>query len=186
MPRPERDTPLLLQLLNAFNEGGSGHSKEFGIGGMKSAAAASYQHDSMKRVEAPASMSVADSLKSKPAPSKQAPSHTTDQNLAKANNLLAELDREEKSGFNLRESQDDDFDMGMSGKKKGDDKKAGGLAGLNLNGGISKDKSSENIGDGYDDDFEDDIPEDLPEQVDPMLEDADLNARSANNVAGSG
>ena len=100
--------------------------------------------------------------------------------------MLAELDREEKSGFNLRESQDDDFDMGMSGKKKGDDKKAGGLAGLNLNGGISKDKSSENIGDGYDDDFEDDIPEDLPEQVDPMLEDADLNARSANNVAGSG
>ena len=110
-------------------------------------------------------MSVADSLKSKPAPSKQAPAHTTDQNLAKANNLLAELDREEKSGFNLRESQDnDDFDMdmGMSGKKKGDDKK-GGLAGLNLNGGISKDKSSENIGDNYDDDFEDDIPEDLPE-----------------------
>ena len=106
-------------------------------------------------------MSVADSLKSKPAMSKQAPAHTTDQNLAKANNLLAELDREEKSGFNLRESQDDDFDMGMSGKKKGDDKK-GGLAGLNLNGGISKDKSSENI-DNYDDDFEDDIPEDLPE-----------------------
>ena len=108
MPRPERDTPLLLQLLNAFNEGGSGHSKDFGIGGMKSAAAsaaaASYQHDSMKRVEAPASMSIADSLKSKPALSKQAPSHTTDQNLAKANNLLAELDREEKSGFNLRES----------------------------------------------------------------------------------
>ena len=76
--------------------------------------------------------------------------------------MLAELDREEKSGFNLRDSQDDDFDMGMSDKKKGNDKK-GGLAGLNLNGGISKDKSSENIGDNYDDDFEDDIPEDLPE-----------------------
>ena len=53
--------------------------------------------------------------------------------------------------------------MGMSGKKKVDDRRAGGLAGLNLNGGISKDKSSENIGDNYDDDFEDDIPEDLPE-----------------------
>ena len=76
--------------------------------------------------------------------------------------------------------------MGMSGKKKVDDRRAGGLAGLNLNGGISKDKSSENIGDNYDDDFEDEIPEDLPEPVDPMLEDADLNARSANNVAGSG
>lgn len=72
---------------------------------MKSAAAAaSYQKDSMKRVEPPPSMSIADSLRSKPAMSKQAPSHTTDQNLAKANNLLAELDREEKSGFNLRES----------------------------------------------------------------------------------
>ena len=162
------------------------------MGGMKSAAAsaaaASYQLDSMKRVEPPASISIADNLHSKPAPSKdrQAPPHTTDQHLAKANNLLAELDREEKSGFNLRDSQDDDFDMGMSDKKKGVDGKKGGLAGLNLNGGISKDKSSENIGDGYDDDFEDDIPEDLPEQVDPMLEDADLNARSANNVAGSG
>ena len=165
------------------------------MGGMKSAAAsaaaASYQLDSMKRVEPPASISIADNLHSKPAPSKdrQAPPHTTDQHLAKANNLLAELDREEKSGFNLRDSQDDDdFDMDMSDKKKKgvDGKKAGGLAGLNLNGGISKDKSSENIGDGYDDDFEDDIPEDLPEQVDPMLEDADLNARSANNVAGSG
>ena len=143
----------------------------------------------MKRVEPPSGISIADSLHSKPSALKDfsAPTHTTDQHLAKANNLLAELDREEKSGFNLRESQDEDFDMGMSGKKKVEDAKKGlNLGGLNLNGGISKDKSSENIGDNYDDDFEDDIPEDLPEQADPMLEDADLNARSANNVANSG
>jgi hypothetical protein len=38
--------------------------------------------------------------------------------LAKANNLLAELDREEKSGFNLRESNDEKFDMGLSKNSK--------------------------------------------------------------------
>ena len=38
----------------------------------------------------------------------------------------------------------------------------------------------------YDDDFDDDIEEDLPvAEVDPM-DDADLNARSGNNIAGSG
>ena len=56
---------------------------------------------------------------------------------------------------------------------------------MNFNAGVSKDTDND-IGDNYDDDFDDDIEEDLPaEQVDP-LDDADLNARSANNVAGSG
>jgi len=86
----------------------------------------------------------------------------------------------------LRESHDDDdFDMGMSGNKDSSLKKDGGrLGGLtNLNGGNSKE--SDNI-DNYDDDFDDDIEEDLPaEQNDPLMDDADLNARSAN-VAGSG
>ena len=107
------------------------------------------------------------------------PGDSTDKHLAKANNLLAELDREEKSGFNLRESHDDDFDMGMSGKKDSSMKKAGGLT--NLNGGNSKESDNN-----YDDDFDDDIEEDLPaEQNDVLMDDADLNARSAN-VAGSG
>ena len=109
----------------------------------------------------------------------------TASHLTKANNLLAELDREEKSGFNLRESHDDDFDMGDSGKKKSDSKKAGGLGGMNLNGGISKE--SGDINDNYDDDFDDDIEEDIAaDQVDPLMDDADLNARSGNNVHGSG
>ena len=109
---------------------------------------------------------------------------STDKHLAKANNLLAELDREEKSGFNLGEkSRDDDFDMGASDKKKGESKKSGGLGAMNLNGGLSKDDPSDG---NYDDDFDDDIEEDLPvDQVDPM-EDADLNARSGNQIAGSG
>ena len=117
--------------------------------------------------------------------SKAAPTtDNTHSHLAKANNLLAELDREEKSGFNLGQSHDDDFDMDKSGKKSGS-KKAGGLGGMQLNGGISKE--SDNIGDNYDDDFDDDdIEEDLPvDQNDPLMDDADLNARSAN-VAGSG
>lgn len=53
---------------------------------------------------------------------------------------------------------------------------------MNLNGGISKEEPSDG---NYDDDFDDDIEEDLPDQVDPM-DDPDLNARSANNVGGSG
>ena len=73
--------------------------------------------------------------------------------------------------------------MDKSGKKSGS-KKAGGLGGMQLNGGISKE--SDNINDNYDDDFDDDdIEEDLPDQNDPLMDDADLNARSAN-VAGSG
>lgn len=36
------------------------------------------------------------------------PADSTDKHLAKANNLLADLEREEKSGFNLRESNDED------------------------------------------------------------------------------
>ena len=90
------------------------------------------------------------------APAKQ--SESTDKHLAKANNLLAELDREEKSGFNLRDSHDDDFDMDMS-DKKGASKK-GGLGAMNLNAGVSKETGSDN---NYDDDFDDDIEEDLPE-----------------------
>jgi len=54
-----------------------------------------------------------------------------------------------------------------------------------LNGGGSKETVSD--ANAYDDDFDDDdIPEDLPEdKIDPLEDDADLNARSAN-VAGSG
>jgi len=109
------------------------------------------------------------------------PTDSTDKHLAKANNLLAELDREEKSGFNLRESQDDDFDMGLPEEKGAD--KSGKSAG-NLSGDISKEEQSHEMVDNYDDDFDDDIEEDLPADQNDY-DDADLNARSAN-VAGSG
>lgn len=107
-------------------------------------------------------------------------SDSINQHLAKANNLLAEIDRED--GFNLRDSHDNDFDMGLPSDSK---EKEGTKSNNNLNGGVSKEKPSDDIGDNYDDDFDDDIEEDLPaEQND--YDDADLNARSANNVAGSG
>ena len=70
--------------------------------------------------------------------------------------MLAELDREEKSGFNLnskRDEEDSDKDFGLSDKEQ-DAKGA-------VSGGISKEDPS--IGDNYDDDFSDDIQEDLPE-----------------------
>ena len=105
---------------------------------------------------------------------------STGQHLAKANNLLAELEEEDKQGYNLRDSHDDDFDMGLDDNSK---KNKGGFN--DLKGGISKEEPSNDIGDNYDDDFDDEIEEDLPEQND-VVDDTDLNARSANNVAGSG
>lgn len=116
-----------------------------------------------------------------------APGKTTsdsiNQHLAKANNLLAEIDRED--GFNLRDSHDDsgnDFDMGLPSDSNG---KGLHLGGKDLHGGVSKEKPSDDIGDNYDDDFDDDIEEDLPADQNDY-DDADLNARSATNVANSG
>lgn len=105
---------------------------------------------------------------------KQAPV-STDKHLAKANNLLAELDREEKDGFNLRESRDDEFDMDMSaGKKKDESKKKGGLGAMNLKASTPAEDDE-----AYDEDFEYDIEEESQEPaVDNAAFDADLNARS--------
>ena len=174
--------PLLLQLLGAFNSGAVGSAVDIGSAAKQS----SFNNkEEMKHVEPLSFKGVPENSMANVKGGR--PADSTDKHLAKANNLLAELDREEKSGFNLRESHDDDdFDMGMSGKQDSSMKKDGGrLGGLtNLNGGISKE--SDNMGDNYDDDFDDDIEEDLPaDQNDPLMDDADLNARSAN-VAGSG
>ena len=112
-----------------------------------------------------------------------ADSVNTDKHLAKANNLLAELEDEQKRGFNLGQSQDDDFDDMDRSEKKTGSKKVGGLGQMQLNGGISKETGSDA---NYDDDFDDDdIEEDLPADQNDPLDDADLNARSAN-VGGSG
>ncbi len=168
--------PLLLQMLTAYNSGAKGTASDFG----SASKGAGFVNSDVKKIEPLSFKGLPEEQKA----SKGAPTtDNTHSHLAKANNLLAELDREEKSGFNLGQSQEDDFDMNKSGKKSGS-KKAGGLGGMNLNGGISKD--SDNIGDNYHDDFDDDIEEDLPvDQHDPLMDDADLNARSAN-VAGSG
>lgn len=92
----------------------------------------------------------------------------TEKNLAKATDLLADLDREEKSGFNLgdRKESNEESDMGGAlGQKKN-----------------SKD-TDDNNPDAYDDDFEDDIEEDLPEeQPHDILADADGAAASGGNM----
>jgi len=143
--------------LGAFNSGSVGSGADIGSAAKQS----SYIKEEMKQVEPLSFKGIPEASNANVKGGR--PADSTDKHLAKANNLLAELDREEKSGFNLRESHDDDdFDMGMSGKKDSSMKKDGGrLGGLNnLNGGISKE--SDNIGDNYDDDFDDDIEEDLP------------------------
>ena len=178
MPGADPSQPLLLQLLSAFNQGEKGsatglssaNKPSMGFGGAK---------EEVKRVEP---LSFQGLPEARSSGKKKAGVDSTDKHLDKANNLLADLEREEKDGFNLRESHDDDdFDMDMSDKKKSS--KKGGLAQMNLNGGISKEEPSEN---NYDDDFDDDIEEDIPEDHhDPLADDADLNARSAN-IGGSG
>ena len=168
--------PLLLQLLSAFNQGEKGSATGFS----SATKPLSFAKEEVKRVEP---LSFQGLPEAKSSGKKKAGVDSTDKHLDKANNLLADLEREEKDGFNLRESHDDDdFDMDMSANKKQSGKR-GGLGQMNLNGGISKEEPSEN---NYDDDFDDDIEEDLPvEQHDPLADDADLNARSAN-VGGSG
>ena len=168
-------------MLMAYNSGAKGTASDFGSA--SKGGAAGFMKSDVKKIEPLSYKGLPEEQKA----SKAAPSDNTHSHLAKANNLLAELDREEKSGFNLGQSHDDDFDMSKYGKKSGSNKKAGGLSAMQqqLNGGNSK-ESNDNIGDNYDDDFDDDIEEDLPVDAnDPLMDDADLNARSAN-VAGSG
>lgn len=90
------------------------------------------------------------------------------------------MDREEKSGFNLGDNsdkQDSDFDLEDDDVKKANQ--------FNSRQGISKEEADDDAN--YDDDFDDDIEEDLPaDQHEGLDEVDDLNARSANNVAGSG
>ena len=129
---------MLLQLLSAFNSGAKGSAS--GLESDSKPKTSWLVKEEPKKIE-PLSFDMPPSKAS--AAAKQ--SDTTDKHLAKANNLLAELDREEKSGFNLRDG--DDFDM--SGKKGAS--KKGGLGGMNLNAGVSKDRDSN--GDNYDDDF---------------------------------
>ena len=95
----------------------------------------------------------------------------TDANLAKGADLLAELERENESGFQL---DDDKF-----GNKKS------GLAGLSA--GLDKKSSDEAIGDNYDDDFDDEIEEDLPDQHDDLQIEDEAAARNQPAMAsGSG
>ena len=91
----------------------------------------------------------------------------TEKNLAKATDLLADLDREERSGFNLgsrKSSKEDTDNKGALGGKKS-----------------SKD-TDDNIPDAYDDDFEDDIEEDLPEDNHDILAEADGAAASGGGM----
>ena len=90
----------------------------------------------------------------------------TDFNLNKAQNLIDEYQREEKSGFQL-----------------GDEKKGKSTSEQDL-AGKSRDKKSAEDDDNYDEDF-DEIEEDLPEGGNDDYVD-DQVARSANNVGGSG
>ena len=94
----------MLQLLNAFNSG------EKGAGGSAVSSAIKSQFkggEEQKKIEPLSFGGLPEETKSK-APVRD----STDKHLAKANNLLAELEQEKEFGYNLRESHDDDFDMG--------------------------------------------------------------------------
>ena len=144
----DESQPILLQLLESFNQGEKGN-KSFASSGMKE----------MKKVEPLSLNSVP------PEPKFALDQQKTEANLAKGQDLLAELERENKSGFQL----DNDNKFG--------DKKASGLASLGKN--LDKKSSSDDaIGDNYDDDFDDDIPEDLPDQHDDIQIEDEAAARN--------
>ena len=88
----------------------------FSSGGVSSAPAPAFSvKEEIKRVE-PLSFGGLPAQTKAGAPAAKV-GESTDSHLAKANNLLAELDREEKSGFNLRQDEDEDSDFD-SGKNK--------------------------------------------------------------------
>ena len=85
-------------------------------------------------------------------PSTIADTKLTESHLEKGQNLLKEFEKDEKSGFQLGDNSDNEFDKPQ----------------FNLNSQkpereLHKVSSGDGIGDNYDEDFEDDdIPEDLP------------------------
>ena len=87
--------------------------------------------------------------------------------LNKAQNLLEELQREEKSGFKIADNS-----------KKSESKES-------ENGKSRHKKSAEDDIDNYDEDFDDEIEEDLPEGQNEDPYEQDGIARSTN-VGGSG
>ena len=97
-----------------------------------------------------------------------------DERLAKGNQMLEELSREEKTGFNIKDDSDHKQNN-LSG-------------GMNLFGAKPNEiaEKSDNSADNYEDDFDDDIEEDLPVEEDNLAEEMDPNARSGNNLGGSG
>ena len=94
----DNSQPLLMQILSAYNSGQKGNSSELQYSGGKAAQPAGFAREEVKKIEPLSYKGLPDEQKiSKAAPQRD----STDKHLAKANNLLAELDREEKSGFNL-------------------------------------------------------------------------------------
>ena len=124
-----KDKPLLLTLLESFMDG---HA----AGPIKKS-----PKKEIKQIE-PLSISSMPEQKHKAAVSKN---DDTEQRLAKANNLLEEISREEKGGFSLADKND-----GKSGRDSG-------------LGGKSKEKSADEDDAYEEDEFDDDIEEDLPD-----------------------
>jgi len=97
----------------------------------------------------------------------------TKEHLAKANDLLEEMQREETSGYNLKQDADSDKKLSPVSQQPAKQKKAK----------TPTPENSDGIQDNYEDDF-DEIEEDLP-QSDVEQEAAD-DAVKSGNVAGSG
>ena len=107
----------------------------------------------------------------------------TESRLAKGENLLKELERENRSGFQLGESNrssEEEFKGKLIGKK-------GGLE-AQMEAEMHKVSSNDAIGDNYDDDFDDDdIEEDLPADANEEVQiDDGSGARNPAAVSGSG
>lgn len=99
----DQSQPLLLTLLNAFNSGVTGNATGFS-NVSSSQKHSGFTQEEQKRVEPLNFKGVPEENSQLKAGAPKRGNDSTDQRLAKANNLLAELDREEKSGFNLRDS----------------------------------------------------------------------------------
>ena len=143
--------PLLLQMLEQFSQGGgaqrmAGLAKESDNSSPNAAPGVQFSEEKASRVIQP--LSIGEGILSKER-SPPVASNTTDKHLEKANSLLDELSREEKSGFKA--------ELGLvpessTERLPGDAAKAAPVK-----------RTTSDIDDNYDGDDFDDIDEDLPD-----------------------
>ena len=166
--------PLLLQMLESFQAGGGGVPPAAGKESLSSSpnAAPGVQFSDEKQGKVIEPLSIGEGILPKEGASPQEEKTTTNKHLEKANSLLDELSREERSGFKAEIAG---LDKGSSEYSKERSAEAPKRAGGSSPPADEKRRTSE-VEDNYEDEFEE-IDEDLP------MDDNDIEGSQLPNMA---